>query len=83
MIATGWVFAGFLLINRDEEGLDYEYETHMQQAHFCLAAIGAGWPVRLKLAVLHGCIPLVIAEHYEVRAASSRSSMFRPGKACR
>ena len=45
----------------------------MQQAHFCLAATGAGWGVRFKLAVLNGCIPLVIADHVEVRAASSRS----------
>ena len=82
MSVTVWVLAGFLLINRDEDGLDASYEDHMRQAHFCLAVTGAGWGVRLKLAVLHGCIPLVIADHIEVRPASPRSWISRHGSAC-
>ncbi len=47
----------------------------MEQAHFCLAATGAGWGVRLKLAVLHGCIPVVIADDVQVRVASSKEPL--------
>ena len=47
----------------------------MEQAHFCLAATGAGWGVRLKLAVLYGCIPVVIADDVQVRVASSKEPL--------
>ena len=47
----------------------------MEQAHFCLAATGAGWGVRLKLAVLYGCIPVVIADDVQVRVAASKEPL--------
>ncbi|KAK9814866.1 hypothetical protein WJX73_000785 [Symbiochloris irregularis] len=34
----------------------------MGRSHFCLAASGSGWGVRLKLAAMLGCIPLVIQD---------------------
>ncbi|KAK9805103.1 hypothetical protein WJX73_008096 [Symbiochloris irregularis] len=38
----------------------------MGRSHFCLATSGAGWGVRLKLAVMTGCIPLVIQDDVQM-----------------
>eukprot|EP00884_Botryococcus_braunii_P001005 jgi/Botrbrau1/10905/Bobra.0025s0078.1 len=67
-------FPGILVMG---EG-DPEYEEHMAEAVFCLAVTGGGWGVRLKMALLCGCIPLllsddVLAENADVIDASEFS----------
>ena len=64
-----------MIINRNVDDVDPHYENHMEQAHFCLAVTGAGWGVRLKLAVLHGCIPVVIADDVQVRVAPNQEPL--------
>jgi len=43
-----------------------EVLMEMGRSTFCLAVAGAGWGVRLKFAVMTGCIPVVIADEVEV-----------------
>ena len=40
--------------------------TEMGRSHFCLAPAGAGWGDRLKLAILTGCIPVVVQDGISV-----------------
>lgn len=40
--------------------------AEMGRSNFCLATTGAGWGVRLKLAVIMGCVPVVVADGVEV-----------------
>ena len=34
---------------------------------FCLAPTGSGWGMRLRFALLSGCIPVIIDDHVRVR----------------
>ena len=43
-----------------------EMLAHMHASLFCLAPTGSGWGVRLKFALMSGCIPVII--HDLVRA---------------
>lgn len=58
--------AGFRLTATDIDGTDKHYMANFGLSLFCIAATGAGWGVRLKLAVMHGCIPVIIADHVQV-----------------
>ncbi|KAG2455017.1 hypothetical protein HYH02_000842 [Chlamydomonas schloesseri] len=39
-----------------------EYSNMLGRAKFCLVAPGDGWSARMEDAVLHGCIPVIIAD---------------------
>lgn len=58
--------AGFKLVDTGKQGGYEEYMADFGRSLFCLASTGAGWGVRLKLALMHGCIPLVIADRVQV-----------------
>ncbi|BDA41514.1 probable glucuronosyltransferase [Coccomyxa sp. Obi] len=57
---------GFKLIDTGKEGGYGEYMADFGQSLFCLALTGAGWGVRLKLALMHGCIPVIITDHVQM-----------------
>ena len=59
--------AGFHLIDTNVHGYYQEYMYDFGRATFCLALTGAGWGARLKLAIMHGCIPVVVADRVHVR----------------
>ena len=61
--------AGFKLVNT-ETGMNSNYMADFGRSVFCFAATGAGWGVRLKLALMHGCIPVIVADHVEVGSLS-------------
>lgn len=46
------------------------FRQGFENATFCIVATGAGWSQRAKMAVLHGCIPIVFADHVQVLAFS-------------
>ncbi len=50
----------------DKTGYYPEYQGDFEKSTFCLAATGAGYGVRAKLAVQRGCIPIVIADDVQV-----------------
>eukprot|EP00884_Botryococcus_braunii_P004845 jgi/Botrbrau1/14361/Bobra.0014s0016.1 len=57
---------GFALYDSSKRPLEFsEMLAMMDQSLFCLAATGAGWGVRLKLAAMMRCIPLIIADGVE------------------
>ena len=45
-----------------------DMRAHMHASLFCLAPTGSGWGVRLKFALLSGCIPVIIDDHVRVRS---------------
>ncbi|KAK9812199.1 hypothetical protein WJX73_003751 [Symbiochloris irregularis] len=61
---------GFMVVTYN--GSSSDMMTHgdmvkeMGRSHFCLAPSGGGWGDRLKLAVLCGCIPVVIQDKVKV-----------------
>ncbi|EIE25250.1 hypothetical protein COCSUDRAFT_40557 [Coccomyxa subellipsoidea C-169] len=57
---------GFKLIDTGERGGYTQYMADFGRSTFCLAATGAGWGVRLKLALMHGCIPVIIADNVQM-----------------
>ncbi|KXZ48695.1 hypothetical protein GPECTOR_26g598 [Gonium pectorale] len=46
----------------DGEDVRGEYTELLSRANFCLVAPGDGWSARMEDAVLHGCIPVIIAD---------------------
>ena len=44
------------------------YQQMLSSSKFCLAAAGWGWGGRMKVAVMHGCVPVII----QVGGCSSR-----------
>ena len=63
---------GFRLVDTGVQGNYQEYMADFGWSTFCLASTGAGWGVRLKLALMHGCIPVVIADNVQVNLKPSR-----------
>ena len=63
------VHAGFeVAATSNAEALNHdEMRAHMHASLFCLAPTGSGWGVRLKFALLSGCIPVIIDDHVRVR----------------
>ena len=59
--------SGFKLMATDIEGSDEDYMDNFGRSLFCIAATGAVWGVRLKLALMHGCIPVIVADHVQVQ----------------
>ncbi|KAK9789922.1 hypothetical protein WJX73_004978 [Symbiochloris irregularis] len=61
--------SGFLLREKvkgiDPMGPEVMFQE-MGRSHFCLAADGFGWGVRLKLAIKLACIPLVVHDNVQV-----------------
>ncbi|KAK9830108.1 hypothetical protein WJX72_009832 [[Myrmecia] bisecta] len=60
---------GFRLLDsrNPEEALgSEEYLEGFGQSLFCLAATGAGWGVRLKLAMMYRCIPVIISDDVQM-----------------
>ena len=51
-----------------------DYLRGFEESIFCLAATGDGWGVRLKLAVLFRCIPVIIADQIQVNLADMHTS---------
>ncbi len=49
---------------------DAHYQEHMADAVFCLALTGGGWGVRFKMALLCGCIPLLLSDDVLVSSPS-------------
>ena len=45
-----------------------DVRNQMHASLFCLAPTGSGWGVRLKQALMSGCIPVIIDDHVRVRA---------------
>jgi hypothetical protein len=58
--------ADWRMMDIDKTGYYPEYEGDFEKSTFCLAATGAGYGVRAKLAVQRGCIPIVIADDVQV-----------------
>lgn len=63
--------SGFKLVDTGKEGGYGEYKADFGQSLFCLALTGAGWGVRLKLALWHGCIPVIISDRVQVSHADT------------
>lgn len=63
------MFIGWKVISSDVDGRveGNDYLRGFEESVFCLAATGDGWGVRLKLAVLFRCIPVIIADQIQVR----------------
>ena len=45
------------------------YWREMARAKFCLAPAGWGWGSRVKAAIVHGCVPLIIQVRLEAADA--------------
>lgn len=72
--ANWFSIAGFFLNNKDDMGGKQgnflnDPKFHMAQSTFCLVLSGSGWTWRLKVALLCGCIPVVIADNVEVNTS--------------
>ncbi|KAK9817385.1 hypothetical protein WJX74_003985 [Apatococcus lobatus] len=59
---------GYKIISIDGKGPlgGEEYLRGFAESVFCLAATGAGWGVRVKLAVTFRCIPVIIADEVQM-----------------
>ncbi|KAK9817397.1 hypothetical protein WJX74_010418 [Apatococcus lobatus] len=59
---------GYRVISSDVDGRveGDDYLRGFEESIFCLAATGDGWGVRLKLAVLFRCIPVIIADQIQM-----------------
>ena len=69
--------AGFRLIEKTSGTNPLSHKGMMREmgrSHFCLAPAGDGYETRLKLAVLVGCIPLVIQDELEVSESAGRKA---------
>ena len=68
-LCRGWS-AGYKVISSDVDGRveGEDYLRGFEESVFCLAATGDGWGVRLKLAVMFRCIPVIIADQIQVRS---------------
>jgi hypothetical protein len=51
---------------QDVSGYIDDYDTQFRNSTFCIAATGSGFGVRAKLAVMNGCIPVIIADAIQV-----------------
>ncbi|GIL77471.1 hypothetical protein Vretimale_2966 [Volvox reticuliferus] len=49
----------------DGQDVPGDYSEMLTRAIFCLVAPGDGWSARMEDAVLHGCIPVIIADGVE------------------
>lgn len=56
---------GFRLVDTSA-GEKTDYFRDFTESTFCVAATGHGWAARDKLALYHGCIPIVIADDTQV-----------------
>jgi len=45
------------------EGRRDDYETLFLRSKFCVTPYGYGWGLRLSIAMMHACIPIVIQDH--------------------
>jgi hypothetical protein len=62
----GWA-AGFKIVDSSKTPLDFSAMLYeMDRSVFCLAATGAGWGIRFKLAAMMRCIPVIIADGVQV-----------------
>jgi hypothetical protein len=60
--------AGFKILDSSKTPLDFSAMLYeMDRSVFCLAATGAGWGIRFKLAAMMRCIPVIIADGVQVR----------------
>ncbi|KAK9863982.1 hypothetical protein WJX84_011926 [Apatococcus fuscideae] len=59
---------GYKVISSDVDGRveGEDYLRGFEESVFCLAATGDGWGVRLKLAVMFRCIPVIIADQIQM-----------------
>lgn len=53
-----------------EEETFLGFRKGFENATFCVVASGVGWSQRAKMALLHGCIPIVFADHVQVGPTS-------------
>ena len=54
----------------------------MHASLFCLAPTGSGWGVRLKFALMSGCIPVLIDDRVRVRAGQTLQLAHLLGMSC-
>ena len=50
----------------------HNYEEMFLTSKFCIAPYGYGWGLRLAIAVVHGCIPVIIQVGRLAGTASGR-----------
>ena len=53
----------------------HNYQQMLSTSKFCLAPAGWGWGGRLKAAVLHGCVPVIVQVRASGQLLAARSDV--------